>query len=135
MLKSFDVIGFSLTNELCYSNVLNILDLAGLNIRSSRRGQSDPLIIAGGGMANCCEPMADFIDLFLLGEAEEAIVELVDLLLAGKKNGSTKKQFLLRAAKKFSWAYVPSLYKFEGKNENNKKIPTDFPVHSRLLAP
>ena len=73
-LKSFDIIGFSLTNELCYTNVLGMLDLAALALRSSQRGEDDPLIIAGGGMANCGEPMAEFIDLFVLGEAEEAIV-------------------------------------------------------------
>ncbi|MHC4431817.1 MAG: B12-binding domain-containing radical SAM protein, partial [Planctomycetota bacterium] len=61
-LKSFDIIGFSLTNELCYTNVLNMLDLGRINIRSRDRSEDDPLIIAGGGMSNCCEPMADFID-------------------------------------------------------------------------
>jgi len=109
-LKSFDIIGFSLTNELCYSNVLNMLDLAGLNIRSSARYENDPLVIAGGGMANCCEPMADFLDLFVLGEAEEAAVKLIELVKAEKKAGVTKKDILFLAAKKFDWAYVPTLY-------------------------
>ena len=62
-LKDFDIVGFSLTNELCYTNVLNMLDLGGVNIRSVDRNENDPLIIAGGAMANCCEPMADFVDL------------------------------------------------------------------------
>jgi hypothetical protein len=57
-LASFDIVGFSLTNELCFSNVLNMLDLGGINIRSADRSENDPLVIAGGGMANCCEPMA-----------------------------------------------------------------------------
>ncbi|MEN6338326.1 MAG: B12-binding domain-containing radical SAM protein, partial [Phycisphaerales bacterium] len=78
-VASFDVIGFGLTNELCYTNVLNLLDLAGLRIRRSDRAEADPLVIAGGGMANCCEPMAEFIDLFVLGEGEEAVVELTNL--------------------------------------------------------
>jgi radical SAM superfamily enzyme YgiQ (UPF0313 family) len=69
-LASFDVIGFSLTNELCYTNMLNVLDMAGLEVRSSRRNEDDPLIVAGGGMANCCESVAEFVDLFLLGEGE-----------------------------------------------------------------
>ncbi len=112
-LNSFDVIGFSLTNELCYTNVLNMLDLAGLGVRSKNRSETDPLVIAGGGMANCCEPMAAFIDLFVLGEAEEAVAELAKLIIEMKRNGSTKKDILLAAAKKFDWAYVPSLYKFE----------------------
>ncbi len=112
-LKSFDAIGFSLTNELCYTNVLNILDLGGLNIRSSQRGEDAPLIIGGGGMSNCCEPVAEFFDLFILGEAEETIVQLSKLLKEKKESGQCKKDFLLRLAKKYDWAYVPSLYKFE----------------------
>lgn len=111
-LASFDVIGFGLTNELCYTNVLNMLDLAGLPIRSEQRTQDDPLIIAGGGMANCCEPVADFIDLFVLGEAEEAIVELTNLIIAAKKDGRGKDEVLLEAARRFDWAYVPGFYEF-----------------------
>jgi radical SAM family uncharacterized protein len=111
-LASFDVIGFSLSNELCYTNVLNALDLAGLEIRSDRRKESDPLIIAGGGMANCCEPMAPFIDLFVLGEGEQAIVELADLLLEAKRSGRSRQDTLLEAAQRFDWAYVPRFYEY-----------------------
>jgi len=117
-LRSFDVIGFSLTNELCYTNVLNALDLAGLNVRRDQRGEDDPLIVAGGGMANCCEPIAPFIDLFVLGEGEEAVVELADLLLAAKREGQSKEQMLLEAAKRFEWAYVPQFYDFAYDNSH-----------------
>lgn len=113
VLAGFDVIGFGLTNELCYTNVLNILDLAGLPIRRSERKESDPLIIAGGGMANCCEPMAAFIDLFVLGEGEEAVVELANLLIEAKAGGWDKRRTLLEAARRFEWAYVPQFYEFE----------------------
>ena len=109
-LTSFDIIGFSLTNELCYSNVLNMLDLGGINIRSTNRGEEEPLVIAGGGMANCCEPMAEFIDLFVLGEGEEAIVKLIQLIKDMKKAGRTKKDTLLKIAQTFDWAYVPASY-------------------------
>ena len=112
-LKSFDIIGFSLTNELCYSNVLNMLDLGGINVRSAGRDQSEPLVVAGGGMGNCCEPMAEFVDMFVLGEGEEAVVELVELVKGEKKVGAKKNQILVKAAKKFDWVYVPSLYSFE----------------------
>lgn len=112
-LGSFDVIGFSLANELCYTNVLNALDLAGLSVRRRARREPDPLIIAGGGMANCCEPMAEFIDLFVLGEAEQAVVELANLLLAAKKSGQSKHEILVEAARRFDWAYVPQFYGFE----------------------
>ncbi len=109
-LNGFDIIGFGLTNELCYTNVLNMLDLGGINIRSRDRNEDSPLIIAGGGMANCCEPMAEFIDLFLLGEGEEAIVELADLVREKKKSGAGKKEILSEAANKFDWAYVPAVH-------------------------
>ena len=112
-LKSFDVVGFSLTNELCYTNVLNMLDLGEIAVRSKDRGEDEPLVIAGGGQADYCEPMAEFVDLFVLGEAEAAVVELMRLIAAGKKNGATKEQILLSAAKEFEWAYVPELYEFE----------------------
>ena len=126
-LKSFDIIGFSLTNELCYTNVLNMLDLGGINIRSSIRGENDPLIIAGGGQTACCEPMADFIDLFLLGEGEEAVVKLIQFLGACKKDGATKEEILFRAAKEFEWAYVPALYKFEYENAKIKSLEARLP--------
>jgi len=131
--KSLDIIGFSLTNELCYTNVLNTLDLAGLKVRACKRNESQPLIIAGGSMANCCEPIADFIDLFVLGEAEETILKLIELIRTEKKAGSTKKQLLLKAARKFNWVYVPSLYNFEYDGQKIKSfhptspdLPTKF---------
>ncbi len=112
-LGGFDVIGFGLTNELCYTSVLNILDLAGLNVRRNHRRDEDPLVIAGGGMANCCEPMAEFIDLFVLGDGEQAVTELVDLLLEAKATGWDKRRTLLEAARRFEWAYVPQFYEFK----------------------
>ncbi len=121
-VNSFDVIGFSITNELCSTNVLNMLDLAGLAVRSADRNEGDPLVIAGGGMANCCEPIAEFIDLFVLGEAENALVDLARLIIELKKAGSKKKDILLAAAKKFDWAYVPSLYRFEYDGDKIKSF-------------
>ncbi len=112
-LKSFDVVGFSLTNELCYTNVLNILDLADIPLRSSSRSEDEPLIIGGGGMTNCCEPIADFFDMFILGEGEEAVVELARLLLREKNNGSDKNQILQKAASSFNYIYVPGFYEYE----------------------
>ena len=110
-----------------------MLDLAGVNIRSGNRDEKDPLVIAGGAMANCCEPMADFIDLFLLGEAEEAVVELIEMVKREKKTGATKKEILFYAAKQFNWVYVPALYKFEydgarikGFEPNSPDLPRQF---------
>ncbi len=121
-LKSFDVVGFGLTNELCYTNVLNMLDLGGVSIRSSVRGEDEPVVIAGGGQANCCEPMAAFIDVFILGEGEEAVVELAELIKAEKQRGTKRKDLLVKIAKKFEWAYVPSLYEFEYDGERIKSF-------------
>ncbi len=152
-LKSFDVIGFSITNELCYTNVLNMLDLAGVNIRSSGRTEADPIVIAGGGMANCCEPLAPFIDLFILGEAEQAVIDLANLIIAGRKSGADKSEILLTVAGKFDWAYVPALYDFEYNTDriksfraNHPGLPTQFknavvddfenaPVPTRPIVP
>ncbi len=152
-LGSFDIIGFSLSNELCYTNVLNMLDLAGLEVRRTKRSDDDPLIIAGGGMANCCEPIADFVDLFVLGEAEEAVVELAELVLTTKKKGQSKRDFLLEAARRFDWAYAPEFYEFTYNNGQiaslttrdetlpkrlNNAVVTDFenaPVPSRPIVP
>lgn len=134
-LKSFDIVGFSLTNELCYTNVLNMLDLTGMNVRSSNREEGDPLVIAGGGMANCCEPIAKFIDIFVLGEGEEALVELTELIRIQKKAGATKNETLSLIAEKFDWAYIPAFHK--GKKLQNAVV-RDFentPVPLQPIVP
>ncbi|MHC4540389.1 MAG: TIGR03960 family B12-binding radical SAM protein [Planctomycetota bacterium] len=131
-LKSFDIVGFSLTNELCYTNVLNMLDLGGVKIRSRDRGDGDPLIVAGGGMSNCCAPMAEFIDVFVLGEGEEAAIELAQLVRAQKKAGAARKEAAALIAEKFDWAYVPSLY--EGRTLKNAVVQ-DFENASVPLRP
>jgi radical SAM family uncharacterized protein len=130
-LKSFDIVGFSLTNELCYTNVLNMLDLGGIKIRSANRSEDEPIVIAGGGQAVCCEPMAAFIDLFLLGEGEEAVVELIELFKQAKIAGATKKEFLLEAARKFKWAYVPAFYRFEYDGAKIKSFEPTLPDLTR----
>jgi len=109
-VADFDVLGFSLTNELCYTNILNTLDLAGVPLRSKDRGEKHPIILGGAGMANCCEPIADFFDMFLLGQAEEAAVELAKFLIEHKKADSPKQKILIETAAKFPFIYVPSLY-------------------------
>lgn len=137
-VKSFDIVGFGLTNELCYTNMLNMLDLAGLNIHSKERNEDDPIIIAGGQMANCCEPIADFVDLFVLGEAEEAIVQLVQIIREGKSNSKSKSEILSEAADKFDWAYVPSIYDFSSKKRLLNAVVEDFenaPVPDKPIVP
>ena len=120
----FDLIGFSLTNELCYPMMLNMLDLAGLEVRSDQRGEEDPIVVAGGQASNCAEPISAFVDLFVLGEGEEVVVELIDLYRAIKQDGGTKSDFLLAAAKAFSYVYVPGFYELDETSSGAYLKPT-----------
>lgn len=108
-LTDFDVVGFSLQYELSYTNILNMLDLGGIEPLAAKRNNDDPLIIAGGPCAMNPEPLADFIDLFQIGEGEEVMLEMIDLLQAHKKAGWDKRTFLKEAAQ-IPGIYVPSLY-------------------------
>lgn len=108
-LSEFDMIGFTLQYELSYTNILNMLDLGGISVKSKDRKSLTPLVVAGGPCACNPEPIADFIDLFMLGEGEEVTNELIDLLEKHKEMGSDKYEFLCEAAK-IQGVYVPSLY-------------------------
>lgn len=108
-LTDFDLIGFTLQYELSYTNVLNMLDLAGIPVRAEDRHELTPIVIGGGPCASNPEPLADFFDLFSLGEGEEVTDEIFDLLKECKKIGATKQEFLKRAAQ-IEGIYVPSLY-------------------------
>lgn len=108
-LSEFDMIGFTLQYELSYSNVLNMLDLGGVPIRSADRTDLTPIVVGGGPCVCNPEPMADFFDIFLPGEGEEVTNELIDLLIAHKEKGSDKLTFLREAAK-IEGVYVPAFY-------------------------
>lgn len=105
-LNEFDIIGFSLGYELAYTNVLNMLDLAGIPVFRRDRNESHPLIIAGGSCALNPEPMSDFIDVFFIGEAEESIVEFLD---ACRRSGNDRKS-LFASLVKIPGIYVPGYY-------------------------
>ena len=108
-IADFDIIGFSLGYEMAYTNVLNMLDLAGVPLRAADRPDLAPMIVAGG---TCCynpEPLAPFIDLFILGEGEEVTLEYIDLYQQANEEGWSKEEFLQEAAK-IPGIYVPSLY-------------------------
>jgi radical SAM family uncharacterized protein len=128
-IKDFDVIGFSLTTELASTNLLNMLGLASLASRSAQRSEDDPIVIAGGQIPNCGEPVSEFIDIFILGDGEEAVVKLIELIRKLRAAGTVKKDILLEVAKTFSFAYVPSLYKFEYAGA---KIKSFLPVQKGL---
>ncbi len=111
-IKDFDFIGFTMQYELSYTNVLNMLDLAGIPVFASERTDELTQIVVAGGPCVCNpEPLADFFDLFILGEGEEVNLELMDLYNEMKKSGAARKEFLIRAAQ-IEGVYVPSLYNF-----------------------
>lgn len=109
-IKNFDIIGFTLMYELCYTNVLNMLDLAGIPLYSKDRTELAPIICVGGPCACNPEPIADFVDIVFLGDGEDSTNAVLDLLKECKKKGATKQEFLLKA-KDITGVYVPSFYK------------------------
>jgi len=113
-VRDFDVLGFSLTYELCYTNVLNVLDLCGIPVRADARDASHPLIVAGGGCALNPEPMAAFVDAFVIGEGEEVFLEVLDVLRAAKAEGEARPRLLERLAQ-VPGVYVPSLYETDAQ--------------------
>ncbi len=109
-VKDFDFIGFTLQYEMSYTNILNMLDLAGVPLYARDRGESlAPIVCAGGPCACNPEPLADFFDLFILGEGEEVNLELMDLYKTMKDKGASRSEFL-KAAAQIEGIYVPSLY-------------------------
>ena len=108
-IRDFDMVGFTLQYEMSYTTILRMLDLAGIPRRSADRGEAMPLVVGGGPCACNPEPLADFFDLFMLGEGEEVILELCEAYIDAKDEGLSKAEFLKRAAR-IEGVYVPSLY-------------------------
>lgn len=109
-ISEFDFVGFTLQYELSYTNVLNMLDLGRIPLLAKERNDwTTPVVVAGGPCACNPEPLADFIDIFFLGEGEEVDLEVIDLYKDFKKQGRTRKEFLI-AASQIDGVYVPSLY-------------------------
>lgn len=119
-IAEFDLIGFTMQYELSYTNVLNMLDLAGLPVRSKERNSLTPIVVAGGACVCNAEPMAEFFDITLPGDGEEVTNELIDLLKEYKSKGASKREFL-EAAAQIKGVYVPSLYEVEYNEDNTVK--------------
>ncbi len=119
-VSEFDIIGFTLQYELCYTNILYMLELAGIPLYSKDRHSLKNLVVGGGPCVCNPEPIADFFDLFMLGDGEDVIVKLCDLYAEHKKKGSSKEQFLAEAAK-IDGIYVPSLYDICYNNDGTVK--------------
>ena len=116
-VNQFDIIGFSLLYELNYTNMLNILDLAGLPLRADHRDDADPLIIAGGPSTCNPEPVADFFDAMVIGDGEHVILELAQAWLEWKANSSRHKADLLKQWSTIEGVYIPSF--FEPRMDQN----------------
>ena len=112
-ITNFDIVGFTLQYELSYSNIVNMLDLADIPIWAKDRDKSHPFVCAGGPCAYNGEPIADFIDFFMLGEGEEVIGEVVDVYIKWKKEGGKSRQDYLAEIAKIEGVYVPSFYDVE----------------------
>ena len=162
-LQDFDIIAFSIGHELAYANIVNMLDLSGLSLKSKDRSESDPLVIAGG---ICCfnpEPLADFIDLFVIGEGEDVISELIALYrecrdyeriapqplcglderggsssMGDQGRGNCEKERFLNSVSQIDGVYVPSLYNVLYNSDGTIKevVPRNraqFPVMKRVI--
>lgn len=108
-IKDFDFIGFTIQYEMCYTNILNMLDLAGVPVKAKDRTALSPIVIGGGPCVCNPEPIAEFFDIFILGEGEEVNLEVYDLYVEMKKKGASKTEFLESAAK-IEGVYVPAFY-------------------------
>ncbi|MBO5779444.1 MAG: TIGR03960 family B12-binding radical SAM protein [Clostridia bacterium] len=138
-LKDFDFLGFTLQYEMCYTNVVNLLDLAKIPLLSADRSEEDPIIIGGGPCTYNPEPVCDFFDLFSIGEGEEALVEICRLYINMKENGTYTRKAFLHEAAKLQGFYVPSLYtvtyKEDGTIEAYTPVYDDIPkrVTKRIM--
>ena len=122
-ITNFDIVAFSVGYEMAFTAILNMLDLAGIPLRSAQRDGLTPLVIAGGTAMYNAEPIADFIDLVSLGEGEDITVELVELHRRARREGWSKEQFL-RAAAQLDGIYVPSLYEITYNDDGTVRAIT-----------
>jgi radical SAM family uncharacterized protein len=133
-LKDFDFIGFTLSFELCYTNILTMLDLGGVALRAADRGEGDPLVLGGGVCAFHPEPVAPFFDLFLLGEAEDALPEL---LKQYRKMRGEPRRDIIGELGRLPGVYAPSLYEpvyEDGVFRGVKPLGGNMPVVKQFVA-
>ncbi len=119
-LNEMDIIGFTLQYEMSFTTVLNMLDLAGIAVKASDRGETEPLVIAGGPCAYNPEPLAEFVDCFLIGDGEEFLPEFVEYYAELKKEGLKKPEILERLAQ-MKGVYVPVFYEYEYNDDGTIK--------------
>ena len=132
-IKDFDFIGFTIQYEMCYTNILNMLDLAGVPVKAFDRTALAPIVVAGGPCVCNPEPLVDFIDIFIIGEGEEVNLELMDLYAEMKKKGASKQEFL-EAAAEIDGIYVPSLYDVSYNEDGTAKTFTPNNAHAKPVV-
>lgn len=139
-VRDFDVLGFTMPYEMCYTNILMMMNLAGIPVWAKDRTDEDPIVISGGPCVYNAEPVADFFDVFFIGESEEAISEMVDIVKAWKEEGKPggRKEIIRRLAK-IPGCYAPSLYEVSyydnGVFRSIKPIDENaqFPIKKRVI--
>ena len=109
-VRSADLFAVSLQYELCFTNLLNLLDLARIPLRAASRTDNDPLVLAGGPQADNPEPLAEFLDLVVIGDGEHAMAEIVVAMRQYKADGVPRREMILLLARRFEWLYAPNLY-------------------------
>lgn len=138
-VRDFDFVGFSLQYEMIYTNVLNMLDLAGIPLYSSERGEDDSFVVGGGPCVYNVEPVADFFDFFIIGEGEEVLNEIVDTFIAWKEsNRPNGRRGLLTQLAKLDGIYVPSFYEAKYSDDGNfaglvPQVPEARPVIKKRI--
>ncbi|MFO7750983.1 MAG: TIGR03960 family B12-binding radical SAM protein [Desulfobacteraceae bacterium] len=129
-LARFDIIGFSLLYELNFTNILTMLSLAGIPFYAEERDETFPLVIGGGPCAFNPEPLADFFDIFVVGDGEEAILEVSQVCIQWKKDGNSTRQALLRELSKISGVYVPSFFKVDYDDQGIQHLAPLYPDYT-----
>jgi len=139
-VREFDLVGFTLQYEMSYTNILNMLDLAGIPLTAAARGPDDPFVLAGGPCAFNVEPLADFFDFVVLGEGEEVIHEILDEYLAWQAETGRTRTGLLRRLAQIEGVYVPSFYQVQYQADGTVRsvLPladaVPFPLKKRVVA-
>jgi radical SAM family uncharacterized protein len=138
---AFDLLAFNLSAELVYTNVLNCIDLAGVPVRAAERGPEHPLVVAGGHCTFNPEPLADFVDLFVIGDGEEVVSEITEVIREWKASGRTpgSRAHVLRELSHVDGVYVPSMYDVEYDGEVLRALTPRYPdvparVEKRTIA-
>lgn len=139
-VRDFDVVGFTMPYEMCYTNVLNMLDLAGIPLLAKDRSDDDPLVVSGGPCVYNGEPMADFFDLFFIGESEDAVGEMAEILKTWKREGKPGgRREALRRLSAIKGCYVPAFYEAEYDEDGMFRAirplvkEAQFPVYKRWI--